>query len=286
MRRTPGARQAVARQLRQVGQPARRAVRRARGDEAPRVGAVAAPARRPAARRRRPRSAAARCTGPSQADTCAGSQRAAAHSAASAASTTPPARPRQPACAAATARPPGAASSTGRQSATCTMQATPGSSVQAASACGGSAAGSRGAGAHHACAVHLAQPHRLRAGQRATKRRRFSATARRIVADRHAQVQAVPGRRADAAGARAHQRADTRRQRPTAASSMPAAAAAAQKASGQASGRVFSKASSCMQASNTRITCGTWSVRHLKRCALKICGTSTQSASVGVSPWQ
>ena len=59
-----------------------------------------------------------------------------------------------------------------------------------------------------------------------------------------------------------------------------------QNASGQASGRVFSNASSFMQASKTRITCGTWSARHSKRWALKICGTSTQSASVGVSPWQ
>jgi hypothetical protein len=41
-----------------------------------------------------------------------------------------------------------------------------------------------------------------------------------------------------------------------------------------------------MQRSNTRITCGTWSSRQSKRLALKICGTSVQSASVGESPWQ
>ena len=41
-----------------------------------------------------------------------------------------------------------------------------------------------------------------------------------------------------------------------------------------------------MQASNTRITVGTWSSRQSKRWALWICGTRTQSASVGVSPWQ
>ena len=57
-------------------------------------------------------------------------------------------------------------------------------------------------------------------------------------------------------------------------------------ASGQCSGRVRSKVSSQMQASKTRIACGTLSSRQSKRCALTICGASTQSASVGVSPWQ
>ena len=60
----------------------------------------------------------------------------------------------------------------------------------------------------------------------------------------------------------------------------------AQAASGQAEGCVLSNAGSCMQASKTRITCGTWSVRQLKRCALKICGTRAQSAKVGDDPWQ
>ena len=50
------------------------------------------------------------------------------------ASITPPAKPRQPAWAAPTARPPGAANSSGRQSATCTAQAMPGSVVTLASA--------------------------------------------------------------------------------------------------------------------------------------------------------
>jgi hypothetical protein len=55
---------------------------------------------------------------------------------------------------------------------------------------------------------------------------------------------------------------------------------------GRPRGACFSKASSAMQLSNTRITFGTWSVRQSKRWALKICGTSVQSARVGVSPWQ
>ena len=50
-----------------------------------------------------------------------------------------------------------------------------------------------------------------------------------------------------------------RRHRPVRPQQPAAQRGAAQNASGQASGRVFSKASSCMQASNTRITCGTWS---------------------------
>ena len=57
-------------------------------------------------------------------------------------------------------------------------------------------------------------------------------------------------------------------------------------ASGQAEGCVVANAGSAMQASKTRITVGTWSSRQSMRWALKICGTSTQSARLGVSPWQ
>ena len=104
--------------------------------------------------------------------------RAASHSAASDASTTPAASPRQPACAAATARPAGAANSTGRQSATCTMQATPGSvgprwhRPQAGCARGRSRHGPAPPCSH---APGAATPAARRV--KATKRRRFSATA-------------------------------------------------------------------------------------------------------------
>jgi hypothetical protein len=81
------------------------------------------------------------------------------------------------------------------------------------------------------------------------------APRRRIVAHRHAQVQAVPGGLAHTPGTQAHGRRHTRRRGPGRGS----AAAAVQTKSGQCSGRVCSKASSFMQASNTRITWGTWS---------------------------
>ena len=45
--------------------------------------------------------------------------------------------------------------------------------------------------------------------------------------------------------------------------------------------RVPAKAGSAMHAACTRMTFGTWPSSHLKRCALKICGTSTQSARPG-----
>ena len=63
-------------------------------------------------------------------------------------------------------------------------------------------------------------------------------------------------------------------------------AGTAHVASGQAEGCVDANAGSAMHASKTRITVGTWSSRQSIRLALKICGTSTQSARPGVSPWQ
>ncbi len=52
-------------------------------------------------------------------------------------------------------------------------------------------------------------------------------------------------------------------------------------ASGQAEGSVDANAGSAMHASKTRITVGTWSSLQSMRLALKICGTSTQSARPG-----
>ena len=115
-----------------------------------------------------------------------GAQPPPSHSAATVASSTPPARPRQPACAAATARPSGAANSTGRQSATWTTQATPGSVVTLASASCDRRAGRGigGADADDARAVHLAQEDRR--GARSPRRAApgCAATASGVVADR------------------------------------------------------------------------------------------------------
>ena len=89
------------------------------------------------------------------------------------------------------------------------------------------------------------------------------------------------GRCADAASARTHQRAD--------AAHRPASRARSAPSSGI---RAFLRPrllrthrASCRR-SNTRITVGTWSSRQSRRWALKICGTSVMSASVGASPWQ
>ena len=268
-----------------AGRPASAASRRRAAGSTKRA-ASAAPgsARRPAARRRRPRSGAGRCTGPSQATHVAAARPPApAHSAATVASSTPAASPRQPACAAATARPSRSAISTGRQSATSTVQATPGSVVQAASAGGSGAARRARRPAARTRAPCTCRSQTGRAPSAAAKRAPVLGHRRRVVADRAAEVQAGPRRRADAPGALAHRRAHARRRRPVGAQQRQARR---HSASGQASGRVRSKASSFMQASKTRMTCGTWSSRQSKRRALKICGTSTQSASVGVSPWQ
>jgi hypothetical protein len=166
--------QPLPRQRRQVGQPARLAVGRGRGARSSACRRGRRSGRRPAARRRRPRTAAARCTGRARPAARRRAARACAQRA-TVASSTPAARPRQPACAAATARP-SCANSTGRQSATCTVQARPGSVVHGGIGLGHCSVGGQRVEAHHARAVHLAQPDRPRA-QRRAKRRRLAATA-------------------------------------------------------------------------------------------------------------
>ena len=255
-----GARQPVARQRRQVGQPARRAVR-ARGDEAPRRRRVRRLRRRPAStsaptsKRRGPMHGAepgrelapARSAPPSHSarqrrlDARRRPGRASRHA--------PRRRP----------RPSGAANSTGRQSATCTVQATPGSVGHA-----GIGLRRLGRGQRRRRRSTTAQPctWRSQTGRApigAAKRRRFSATAAGIVADRRAQVQAVARRRADAAGARAHQRADARRDVPL--RPQHAGRSAAAGSDGIRAGRglgLREGVAAAMQASKTRIT-----VRHV-----------------------
>ncbi len=201
--------QPVARQARQVGPPARVAVgarlipeaRAARGGRARR--------RKPGARRRRPRRHRGPMQGPSQATSSCGSHDAPPHTACAQRSSTPALRPRQPACAAPTARACGAANSTGRQSATSTVQATPGSLVHDASAA------STGARALSASRRTTRSPCTCRkntgvAPMASAKRSRLACTASGVVAAEQAQIHAVPRRRADATGARGHAGADAR----------------------------------------------------------------------------
>ena len=103
-----------------------------------------------------------------------------------------------------------------------------------------------------------------------------------VVADRAADVHRRVGPAADAAGRGRHQRADAG----DAPVGRQPVGATAHVASGQAEGCVDANAGSAMHASKTRITVGTWSSRQSMRLALKICGTRTQSARPGVSPWQ
>ena len=84
-----------------------------------------------------------------------------------------------------------------------------------------------------------------------------------------------------AAGPRRHQRADAG-ERQSGASQSPECS----RRVGAGRGLRRWNAGSAMQVSKTRITVGTWSRRRFMRRALKICGTSTQSARPGVSPWQ
>ena len=158
----PGRRQAVARQRRQVGQPLARLAAGAKRGARVRVVAGSAPPKAsttsaPTSKARRPDAGAEPgVAGPP------GRQSAASHRLATVASSTPAARPRQPAWAAPTPRPSGAANRTGRQSATCTVQAMPGSVVTLASASCTGAPGS-GIGTRQpddARPVHLAQEHR------------------------------------------------------------------------------------------------------------------------------
>ena len=138
-----------------------------------------------------------------------------------------------------------------------------------------------GADPDDARAVHLAQEDR-RGAERLGEPGAIDGDRRRIVADGHAEIHRRVAANADAAGTRRHERAD--------AGDAPVGrerlAGADHVASGQAEGCVDANAGSAMHASNTRITVGTWSSRQSMRLALKICGTSTQSASPGVSPWQ
>ena len=137
------------------------------------------------------------------------------------------------------------------------------------------------ADADNACAVDLAQEDRRCAG-RLAQQRPVRADGAGVITDRGADVHRRVRRATDAPRSGRHQRANAG----DAPVGRQPVGANAHVASGQAEGCDDANAGSAMHASKIRITVGTWSSRQSIRLALKICGTSTQSARPGVSPWQ
>ena len=197
-------------------------------------------------------------------------------------SSTPAARPRHPACAAATRVPPASHSSTGRQSATMTVQAMPRCRVVEASATYDSDVRASNSTSSVPCTCsmkHRPRRHRL-AQPRAVPRHRVGQ-----VADMGAQVEAAVEADRFTAGTGGAQGPHRRRRRPV--RHQPVRVEPDQaSASGQREGCARAKASSCMQASKAAMVRGRPLKSQSKRWPLKICGTRQQSASVGVSPQQ
>jgi hypothetical protein len=176
------------------------------------------------------------------------------------------------------ARPSVSASSTGRQSATMIVQATPRWAVQHASAVVASGVDvSRATTA----AVHLLQedgpaPESIREAPAVLGHRE------RVVADVIAEVQARvrSGRHA----ALAHRAGRVHAAGAGQSGTSQCGDAAQASLSGQLEGCAFWNAGCRMQASNAAMVRSSPEKSALKRWPLKICGTRQQSASVGVSP--
>ena len=231
---------------------------------------------------------AARCTGPSQATRSRGAHDAPPHTACDRC-----ARPRRrPGRASRRARrrpraPCGAASSTGRQSATMHR------------------AGHAGLGWSTRRRRRRLAPCALLGVERAARGRRAPGAGRpawrrwpaakrarlaahrvgRVAADRGPRFRLSHGARADAAGARGHQRADARSASHSGSHQDPHGVRLTRHPGIRTAASCRTPAAACRPRTRAS-SCGTWSIRHLKRCALKICGTRQQSARVGVSPWQ